>query len=388
MNCKKISKTAVAQILDHCGRSDSGRSCIRANQNIDPTRSHLNYNLAAEIQPEPPLVFHKERIKEIYVHGNASVTLVNWIVTAPQTLPEEEHREFFKACFDKWKNDYGKENVVSAYVHLDETSPHMHFCFIPVVKTDTREKLCAKEVITRNHLQKAHGEMEEYVSEILGHHVDILNGATREGNKSLADFKRGKAKEDLEKAEKEAERIVAQAKEKAETIVKDYEIVSAAYENKKDVMDKIDSLSVDDEEFSGVEEHKPTSSEPKHYFKVPANIWYRLKISKDTVEFYRASQKKATHQLDKLVKYKEANRELLGENHSLKKELAEAKESVEEYKKWIKKFHNVFRKLEKIIPDFQKLYKRISKEIDAEEEKEERNIKPKSRNDFNYDIER
>lgn len=31
-------------------------------------------------------------------------------------------------------NRYGKENVVSAYVHLDETAPHIHFSFIPITK--------------------------------------------------------------------------------------------------------------------------------------------------------------------------------------------------------------------------------------------------------------
>lgn len=49
---------------------------------------------------------------------------------------------------------YGEQNVLSAYIHKDETTPHMHFSFIPVtVDKDGKEKLCAKEVVDRKELK-------------------------------------------------------------------------------------------------------------------------------------------------------------------------------------------------------------------------------------------
>ena len=53
--------------------------------------------------------------------------------------------------------------------------------------------------------------MEKYVSEKLGHHVDILTGATREGNLAMKDYKRKKALEDIQKAEEKAAEIIQEA---------------------------------------------------------------------------------------------------------------------------------------------------------------------------------
>ena len=41
---------------------------------------------------------------------------------------------------------YGKENVISAYVHFDEVTPHMHY-FVPVVEDKKKGgyKLSAKK---------------------------------------------------------------------------------------------------------------------------------------------------------------------------------------------------------------------------------------------------
>ena len=41
---------------------------------------------------------------------------------------------------------YGKENVISAYVHFDEVTPHMHYAFVPVVEDKKKGgyKLSAK----------------------------------------------------------------------------------------------------------------------------------------------------------------------------------------------------------------------------------------------------
>ena len=68
------------------------------------------------------------------VQNRKDVNLMcTWIVTVPKDLPENEHEQFFKTTFDFLSDRYGKENIISAYVHMDETIPHMHFAFIPGV---------------------------------------------------------------------------------------------------------------------------------------------------------------------------------------------------------------------------------------------------------------
>ena len=43
--------------------------------------------------------------------------------------------------------DTAKENVISAYVHFDEVTPHMHYAFVPVVEDKKKGgyKLSAKK---------------------------------------------------------------------------------------------------------------------------------------------------------------------------------------------------------------------------------------------------
>lgn len=387
MNMQKIKIYAVYNMLDHYGRGDSDRQKERSNKNIDPERSPLNYNLAAEIQPMPACDFYKKRLSEISVHGNAKVGIVSWIITVPKTLPENEYKAFFKAAFDFFTQMHGKENVVSAYVHMDETTPHMHYCFVPVVLDKEKgEKLCAKNITTRSYLNKAHPEAEKYISDALGHHVEILNEATKEGNKSLEEFKRGKAKEDLAKAKIEADKIVSDAITTAETIVKDYEIVSAAYENKKEYVNAVENSFEKNEEVYGVEEHKPTQEDPNYYFKVPANIWYRQKISKDMLEIHANSQNKAMQIVDKLADYEKTKKALIRENITLEEKLAEKTEEVDYLNKWIEKFKKALRKLAERIPGFRKIYDEVAKEVD-EEEIAEKDIQRTDRNDLNNDIE-
>ena len=59
--------------------------------------------------------------------------LCSWVVTVPKDVPEAEYEKFFHATYDFLEKRYGRENVVSAYVHMDEITPHMHFAFVPVV---------------------------------------------------------------------------------------------------------------------------------------------------------------------------------------------------------------------------------------------------------------
>lgn len=75
----------------------------------------------------------------------------------------------------------------------------MHFCFVPVI-FDTKKqeyKVNAKVCINRIELQKMHPQMQQYLEEKLQTKVNILNGATAEGNKTIEQLKK---EEKLKKA--------------------------------------------------------------------------------------------------------------------------------------------------------------------------------------------
>ena len=56
----------------------------------------------------------------------------------------KEIQEFFQRAADFLIGRVGKENIVSAVVHMDEKTPHLHLTFVPLTKDN---RLCAKEII-------------------------------------------------------------------------------------------------------------------------------------------------------------------------------------------------------------------------------------------------
>ena len=56
----------------------------------------------------------------------------------------EEQRAYFSHAYQFFEDNFGKENIISAVVHMDETTPHMHLCFVPITKEG---KLSAKTML-------------------------------------------------------------------------------------------------------------------------------------------------------------------------------------------------------------------------------------------------
>lgn len=66
-----------------------------------------------------------------------SVVLVSVLVTASPEYMQKitqsgNDRLFFETATEFLNLEYGKENVVSAVVHMDEKTPHMHYVYVPV----------------------------------------------------------------------------------------------------------------------------------------------------------------------------------------------------------------------------------------------------------------
>src|SRR5574344_658196 len=189
MNCKKFTRNQSGNILVHCDRSDPNRTY--KNQEIDHSKTYLNYNLAPEHTGMTDYEFMKKRCEEFKVLKRKDVNwLVSWVITMP-TDYKGNKALFFREAYNFMANRYGKGNVVSAYVHLDETSPHMHFCFVPVIfdKKKQEYKVNAKQCINKMELKQIHPEMQEYLENKLQTKVNILNGATAEGNKTVEQLK-------------------------------------------------------------------------------------------------------------------------------------------------------------------------------------------------------
>lgn len=179
---QKFQQHALGHMCKHFERAldANGEPIKYGNQNIDLTRSHLNYNLAPERDNQYGFIM--DRCKEAYCLKRKDVNLMcSCIVTAPKDLPAEEHERFFRASYDFLAARYGgkaAENVVSAYVHMDEGSPHLHFAFVPVAYDRSKERwtVSAKNVVTRQDLKTLHPDLERHLTRALGHDVHVLTG--------------------------------------------------------------------------------------------------------------------------------------------------------------------------------------------------------------------
>lgn len=210
MHYAKYGKAAVGSILIHSDRGiDSPDTHEHSNENIDPNRTHLNYDLKVR-DGQTAYAYYKKRIDDIASETKErtgksirkdAVTLCSWALTVPKDLPEDKQSDFFQAAYDWFAERYGESNIVTAAVHMDETTPHMHLQFTPIIEHDGVRKLCAKDMETRKTLQTAHKDLQKHLEKKLNCKVNILNGATINGNMTIQELKLNNLLGEIEKAE-------------------------------------------------------------------------------------------------------------------------------------------------------------------------------------------
>jgi len=76
---------------------------------------------------------------------------------------------FFEDCTKFFAERYGKENIISAVVHLDETTPHMHLNLMPITSD---RRLCSKQLFDKPQLQKLQTDFYEEVGKRYGYKVE------------------------------------------------------------------------------------------------------------------------------------------------------------------------------------------------------------------------
>ena len=100
-----------------------------------------------------------------------------------------------------------QKNLVGAYLHVDETTPHLHYCFVPVVTDpDGTERLCAKQLMSKKELQSFHKDLDRELESIFGIPGLALTGITKEqgGNKSVSELKKLSKQAELLENEKKS----------------------------------------------------------------------------------------------------------------------------------------------------------------------------------------
>ena len=132
-NAQKYTRAACGHLAAHYERrkDEKGEYVKFGNQDIDPQKTHLNYNLCPRRGLEQ-IDFIRQRTIEARTLKRDDVNVMcSWVVTLPEyrhhnknlhVSPDKEQVErlFFERSYRFLCDRYGEQNVISAYVHKDE----------------------------------------------------------------------------------------------------------------------------------------------------------------------------------------------------------------------------------------------------------------------------
>ena len=131
----RIEKRKLGSVTPINNHHERLKEKYKSNEDIDPERTHLNYHL---VEPEGKYREKAlERIEEVGAKRRKdSVVMQDVLITAsPDWIDAksyEEQVEYFDHAFEFIANRYGRDNILSAVVHMDEAHPHMHLVFVPI----------------------------------------------------------------------------------------------------------------------------------------------------------------------------------------------------------------------------------------------------------------
>ena len=169
----KLTRVDAQGSYIHNDRRSKGHS----NKDIDPTRTHLNFYCKKN---ELTYIKEFDKIKKAYdlkstIRSN-SIIMCEMMITSDNAFFDkiglEETKRYFKESY-KFVcnyNNLGERNMISATVHLDETTPHMHLVYIPVIHTKDKEgndidKICCRDFWKgRDSYRKLQNAFHKYIT--------------------------------------------------------------------------------------------------------------------------------------------------------------------------------------------------------------------------------
>lgn len=122
------------------------KEAYASNPDIDKSRTVQNYHLIAPRWSYGQEIRHRISMAGCRVRRDSVKFVETLITTSPEFAKahESEMPEYFERALGFLKERVGEENIFSAVVHMDEKTPHMHLCFVPLTKD---KRLSAKEIL-------------------------------------------------------------------------------------------------------------------------------------------------------------------------------------------------------------------------------------------------
>lgn len=236
----------VKKLLEHDNRTNTDE-----RENVDKSRSHLNYNLH-DIKEE--YKFFRDKLEFVKNNGGTvradSVVMISEIVTLPEDFSDDvkEQKKFFKGVYELAIKIHGKENIISAWVHCDEAKkedsdtlnkPHIHIKTLPILKQIKKYKngtekerlaLNANKILTPEFLGNFHNELDEFLENYLGYKTSVHTGITKAqgGHKEVDELKATsrQLKKNRNIIDKDSDLILAEQKQILDKQWKEYQNIT------------------------------------------------------------------------------------------------------------------------------------------------------------------
>ena len=349
-----------------------------SNMDIDKARTPLNYDLVNQGN-----INYLKRVKSIIEANRASERAIRkdatiyceCIISSDsdffENLTEDKQKEFFKNSLDYLRSKIGEEFIISANVHLDETTPHMHVGFVPIIENS----LSAKKLIDRKFLREVQDQLPAYLKN-LG--FDIQRGIkgskrkhkdTKELKKELDRELENKYKDinAIESYKNELEGKIEQLEAHLNQKTIEYDNATKTLGKNSLVMYQIQEMKVEPVMFSSDK------------VKIDKNDFERLKDS--ALKAYTQHNLHATvlHQLEELKEEKqyykseleESRRYRVDDYNNFRYELKSLKKENERLGFEINKVNEILRSMSK---ESQVEFLKVKKEIELKKEIEKENI--------------
>ena len=349
-----------------------------SNMDIDKARTPLNYDLVNQGN-----INYLKRVKSIIEANRASERAIRkdatiyceCIISSDsdffENLTEDKQKEFFKNSLNYLRSKIGEEFIISANVHLDETTPHMHVGFVPIIENS----LSAKKLIDRKFLREVQDQLPAYLKN-LG--FDIQRGIkgskrkhkdTKELKKELDRELENKYKDinAIESYKNELEGKIEQLEAHLNQKTIEYDNATKTLGKNSLVMYQIQEMKVEPVMFSSDK------------VKIDKNDFERLKDS--ALKAYTQHNLHATvlHQLEELKEEKqyykseleESRRYRVDDYNNFRYELKSLKKENERLGSEINKVNEILRSMSK---ESQVEFLKVKKEIELKKEIEKENI--------------
>ena len=210
---EKYHKTDIAPVEQENERDETYQA---NNPQIDPARTSGNYHLIKRQRSYTQFISDKIEALDLPTKVRKDAVLMCSFVVGSdgaffKNLSPQEQEKFFAECTRFFAERYGEGNIISAIVHTDETTPHLHLNLIPIAGG----RLCAKKLFDRKALTTLQTDLYREV----GAKWNLQRGKEGSQAKHL-DTAEFKAKKIVEQAHGQAKNIIAEADHNAERKMK------------------------------------------------------------------------------------------------------------------------------------------------------------------------